>query len=95
MKNALKLVVIQLMILSASCAGLPPAPEGKIGIYNQPEHHMVCTSIKDAVDGNPNPPVTIVPEAEINNWVGFDPQTWANIQKYIATLKEIAKKRCQ
>ncbi len=36
-----------------------------------------------------------VPFSGVDNWVAFDPDTWASIQSYIGSLKVIAQKQCQ
>lgn len=55
----------------------------------EPETVIVTVKLRAKADG------TFVPFSQVDNWVAFDPETWANIQTYIGDLKVLAQRRCQ
>lgn len=92
-----KILLITLFIILSGCNNLPDPPKGDLCVMDAQTESAVCVPIKkvmkkgdlDVRDGS-----HIVPIAQMDNWVAFSPDTWANIQSYTNELKNLAEHHC-
>lgn len=78
-----------ILFLSA-CAGVPPAPEGKIHTIDYPRRELTCATVGR---GSENCPRIPLPQAD--KYVCFQPDYFGEILDYIDELRRLAKERCQ
>lgn len=100
-KRSLKLVKILFSLLfisgglvSCQSSLVPPPPDALLCSHDLVDGHWICVSILDAANGVVNPKTTAVADAQTNNWIGTDVNSWENIQKWIGQLKQLAERHC-
>lgn len=98
-----KVLLIIPLLTILSCAAMPPPPQGNLCVFNSVSLSSDCVAINPSmvkVDKNGKltfliqtlAPTSTIPASQMNNWITFDPVTWANIQVYINRLKALAQK---
>lgn len=90
MKKKQQLLILSLVILLTSCAGIEPAPPTGM-IYT-------IDTINGRALGVPFParqvsqtPIKFVELREVNGWVAFPPESWQAIEAYIIEMRQHAR----
>lgn len=92
-KKLRELLAISLTIPLINCASLPPPPEGELCIMQTATSNAACVPITKKIQSMMNKePMPLddshlVNFSEMNKWVAFSPETWANIEAYILKIK--------
>lgn len=96
----MKLTSLLLILSCAGCNSLPKPPTGNTCIVDVANSGADCSPINTAIRLRGVIPqikanaTIFVPFNQMDNYVAFSPDTWANIQIYINELKQLAKTSC-